>query len=44
MAASSSNKKWPIITKEEIATHKTLESKIWVYFKIGVFDITPFFK
>lgn len=33
---------WPVFTAEEVAKHKTKESRIWVSYKDGVYDITEF--
>ena len=32
----------PFYTKEEVSKHKTKETRIWVFYKEGVYDITDF--
>ena len=34
----------PKYTKDQVASHKTLETGIWVTFEDGVYDITEFYR
>ena len=42
IATSSSDERLPIYTREEVSKHTTPETRIWVTFKDGVYDITEF--
>ena len=42
IATSSSDERFPIYTREEVSKHTTPETRIWVTFKDGVYDITEF--
>jgi len=35
-------KAWPVYTRAEVALHKTMENRVWVTYKNGVYDITEF--
>jgi len=40
--AHAEQKEYPIYTKEEVAKHKNKQTRIWVTYKGGVYDITEF--
>ena len=42
VATSSSDDRLPVYTREEVAKHTTPETRIWVTFRDGVYDITEF--
>jgi sulfite oxidase len=42
VATSSSKDDFPVYTREEVAKHTTPETRIWVTFRDGVYDITDF--
>eukprot|EP00466_Bigelowiella_natans_P010490 jgi/Bigna1/70661/fgenesh1_pg.12_\ len=41
-ARMKDEKNWPIYKRSEVAQHKTKDTRIWVTYKDGVYDITDF--
>ena len=40
----ASSKELPVFRKSDLEKHRTVESRIWVAYKDGVYDITDFIK
>ena len=41
-SSKAAHQQQPVYTPEEVAKHRTPESRVWVTFKDGVYDITDF--